>query len=253
MRKGGTVLDKIAIISDIHGNIPALRSVLEDIQTRKLDQIICLGDLVGKGPDSSEAVEIIKKVCAVTVKGNWDDFITKPTEIETIKWHQHQLTVQHNQFLEELPFSVEFLMSGRLIRLFHASPRSYYDRIQPWDPIERRLSMFENTSQTENILGSREPDVVFYGDIHNAYMQNIKGKTLCNVGSVGNPLDIPQASYAILEGNYGVEEAGGFSIQFVRVPYNIDLAINLAKEKRMPELEPYIKELTTAQYRGAHK
>ena len=246
-------MDKIAIISDIHGNIPALRSVLEDIQTRNMDQIICLGDLVGKGPDSSEAVEIIKKVCAVTVKGNWDDFITKPTEIETIKWHQHQLTVQHNQFLEELPFSVEFLMSGRLIRLFHASPRSYYDRIQPWDPIERRLSMFENTSQTENILGSREPDVVFYGDIHNAYMQNIKGKTLCNVGSVGNPLDIPQASYAILEGNYGVEEAGGFSIQFVRVPYNIDLAINLAKEKRMPELEPYIKELTTAQYRGAHK
>ena len=246
-------MDKIAVISDIHGNIPALQSVLEDIQTRKIEQIICLGDLVGKGPDSSLAVKIINKVCTVTVKGNWDDFITKPTEIETIKWHQHQLTVQQNQFLEQLPFSVEFLMSGRLIRLFHASPRSYYDRIQPWDPLDRRLSMFENTNQTENILGSREPDVVCYGDIHNAYMQNIKGKTLCNAGSVGNPLDIPQASYVILEGNYGSAEVGSFSIQFMRVPYDIDQAINLAKEKGMPELEPYIKELTTAQYRGAHK
>jgi len=246
-------LDKIAVISDIHGNIPALQSVLKDIKTRKIEQIICLGDLVGKGPDSSEAVDIIKNVCAVTVKGNWDDFITKPTKIETIKWHQNQLTVQQNQFLEQLPFSVEFMMSGRLVRLFHASPRSYYDRIQPWDTIERRLSMFENTNQTENILGNRKPDVVCYGDIHNAYIQNIKGKTLCNVGSVGNPLDIPQASYAVLEGIYGFEEVGSFSIQFVRVPYNIDLAINLAKEKRMPELESYIKELTTAQYRGAYK
>ncbi|MEH7417254.1 metallophosphoesterase family protein [Neobacillus drentensis] len=246
-------MDRIAVISDIHGNIPALQAVLHDIQTRKMEQIICLGDLVGKGPDSREAVDIINKVCAVTVKGNWDDFITKPTKSETIKWHQNQLTSQQNQYLEQLPFSVEFMMSGRLIRLFHASPRSCYDRIQPWDSIDRRLSMFENTISTENIKGNRNPDVVCYGDIHQAYLQNIKGRTLCNVGSVGNPLDIPQASYAILEGNFGVEAAGSFSIQFVRVPYNIDLSIKLAREKRMPELEHYIKELTTAQYRGAHK
>jgi protein phosphatase len=243
-------LDKIAVISDIHGNIPALQSVLQDIRTRGIKRIICLGDLVGKGPQSSQAVDMIKRYCEITVKGNWDDFITRPNESETIKWHQSQLTSQQNHYLESLPFSYEFIMSGRLIRMFHASPRSLYDRIQPWDPLDCRLSLFENTQHTQNIVGIREPDVICYGDIHNAYIQNLEGRTLCNVGSVGNPLEIPQASYAILEGKYGEEELGTFSIQLIRVPYNIELAINLAKEVGMPELEPYIKELTTAKYRG---
>ncbi|WP_160724117.1 metallophosphoesterase family protein [Bacillus sp. USDA818B3_A] len=246
-------MERIAVISDIHGNIPALQAVLKDIQSRKIERIFCLGDLVGKGPDSSEAIDMIRTTCEVTVKGNWDDFITKPTEFEALKWHQNQLTPPHTHFLEQLPFSVEFMMSGKLIRLFHASPRSLYDRIQPWDPIDRRLSMFENTTYTENILGGKEPDVVCYGDIHNAYVEVIKGKTLCNVGSVGNPLDLPQASYAILEGEYGSKEAGTFSIQLIRVPYDIELAVQLAKEKGMPDLEPYITELTTAQYRGIKK
>ena len=96
----------------------------------------------------------------------------------------------------------------------------------------------------------REPDVVCYGDVHNAFHQNIKGKTLCNVGSVGNPLDLTQASYAILEGEYNQPEKGVFSIQLVRVPYDIELSIQIAREAEMPELEEYIQELTTAKYRG---
>jgi len=243
-------MDKVAVISDIHGNISALQSVIEDIKARGINRIICIGDLVGKGPDSGKAVEMIKQCCEIVVKGNWDDFIIKPQESTTLKWHQEQLTAEQENYLQGLPFSVDFFMSGKLIRLFHASPRSVYDRIQPWDSIERRLSLFENTLSTENIAGKREPDVICYGDIHNAYIQTIKGKTACNVGSVGNPLDMTQASYAILEGNYGSEELTGFSIQLVRVPYNIDIAVKRAKEVGMPELEPYIQELTTARYRG---
>jgi protein phosphatase len=243
-------LDKIAVISDIHGNIPALQSVFEDIRAREITRIICLGDLVGKGPHSSRAIELVERFCETVVRGNWDDFITKPSDSNVLKWHQAQLTIEQNHFLNRLPFSVEFLMSGRLIRLFHASPRSVYERIRPMDPIERRLSLFENTPHTENSLGDRKPDVICYGDIHNAYIQNFLGKTLCNVGSVGNPLEITQASYAILEGQYGLEAAGSFSIQLVRVPYDIELAIALAKEMGMPELDSYIQELTTARYRG---
>jgi protein phosphatase len=246
-------MDKIAIISDIHGNIPALESVLEDIDSRHIKRIICLGDLVGKGPQSSIAIQMIQKHCEMVVRGNWDDFFPKPQESNTIKWHQNQLTKIQMNDLEELPFSVEFLMSGKLVRMFHASPRSVYERIQPWDSLERRLSMFENTEHTENISGEREPDVVFYGDIHNAYQQTIKGKTLCNVGSVGNPLDLTQASYAILEGEYNQSENGVFSIQLVRVPYDIESSIQIAKEMEMPELEEYIQELTTAKYRGLKK
>ncbi|MDQ1146578.1 protein phosphatase [Bacillus sp. SORGH_AS 510] len=246
-------MEKIAVISDIHGNIPALKSVLSDIDSRNIKRIICLGDLVGKGPQSSMAIQLIQKHCERVIRGNWDDFFPKPQESAMIKWHQNQLTKKQMDYLKDLPFSVEFLMSGKLVRMFHASPRSVYERIQPWDSLERRLSMFENNANTENIEGKREPDVVCYGDIHNAYQQNIKGKTLCNVGSIGNPLDLPQASYAILEGTYNQTEKGVFSIQLVRVPYDIELAIHLAKEAGMPELEEYIQELTSAKYRGLNK
>ncbi|MCP4179694.1 MAG: metallophosphoesterase [bacterium] len=53
-------MKKIAIISDIHGNIPALESVLEDIKKRNIDSIFCLGDLAGKGPSAAEAVDLVK-------------------------------------------------------------------------------------------------------------------------------------------------------------------------------------------------
>ena len=246
-------MEKIAIISDIHGNIPALESVLADINSRHIKRIYCLGDLVGKGPQSSMAIQMIQKHCEKVVRGNWDDFFPKPQESDTIKWHQNQLTKKQMNDLGELPFSVEFMMSGKLVRMFHASPRSVYERIQPWDSLERRLSMFENTELTENIAGKKEPDVVLYGDIHNAYQQTINGKTLCNVGSVGNPLDLTQASYAVLEGEYNQSENRVFSIQLIRVPYDSEASIQIATEMGMPELGEYIKELKTAKYRGVKK
>ena len=140
-------------------------------------------------------------------------------------------------------------MSGKLIRMFHASPRSLYERIQPHASREERISMFENSDLTENIEGERKPDVVCYGDVHQAFVQNFRGKTLCNAGSVGNPLEITQASYLIFEGTYN-EKAASFSIQLVRVPYDIELAIRLAEELEMPEIEEYKQELRTALYRG---
>lgn len=243
-------MDKIAVISDIHGNIPALEAVLKDIKLKGIESIVCLGDLVGKGPHSSEAIEIIRKECEHVVMGNWDDFITKPSDFETLQWHQKQLSEQQRNYLRELPFSIEFIMSGKLIRMFHASPRSLYERVQPGAPMEQRVSLFENSNLTENIEGERKPDVVCYGDIHQAYVQNFRGKTLCNAGSVGNPLEITQASYLIFEGVYGQKEAASFSIQLVRVPYDIELAIRLAREEEMPEIDAYIQELTTAKYRA---
>jgi diadenosine tetraphosphatase ApaH/serine/threonine PP2A family protein phosphatase len=73
---------------------------------------------------------------------------------------------------------------------------------------------------------------------------------LFNVGSVGNPLDMTQASYAILEGRYDGQRADTFAVHVIRVPYDIELAIHQATEEHMPELEFYANELRTAQYRG---
>ena len=109
--------------------------------------------------------------------------------------------------------------------------------------------MFENTPFTRD---RAHPDVVGYGDIHEAFVRNLPMKTLFNVGSVGNPLDTPEASYAIVEGRRGARGGrSSFGILLARVPYDVDRAIQDAVAAGMPDLEPYARELRTAQYRAA--
>jgi len=74
-------MEHVAIISDLHGNLPALEAVLCDIKRRNISRIFCLGDLVGKGPHAEKVVDICQDVCEVTIKGNWDDHISKPPRI----------------------------------------------------------------------------------------------------------------------------------------------------------------------------
>ncbi|MNI02790.1 phosphodiesterase [compost metagenome] len=240
-------METIAIISDIHGNVTALETVLADIRQHQISRIFCLGDLVGKGPNSDRAVDLIREHCEKVVRGNWDEFIAGESELELIKWHQALLGTERLAYLSALPFSIEFWMSGRYIRLFHASPRSVNERVQPWDDLELRESLFEPSELCSSQLPA---DVAGYGDIHGAYLQHLAGKTLFNAGSVGNPLDLTQASYVIVEGNYGSGDPAPLNIQFVRVPYDIERAVQQAVDSQMPHLEPYIKELRTAEYRG---
>lgn len=246
-------MERIAVISDIHGNMPALDAVLGDIAERGIRDIVCLGDLVGKGPHSPEAVDRIRGVCRIVVRGNWDDFISNPTADATIQWHQQRLGSERLRYLKTLPLSYDLLLSGRRVRLYHASAQSLYHRVQPWHPLEERLAMFADTELTGSAADapdSGEPDVVGYGDVHNAFVQHLNGRMLFNTGSVGNPLDMTQAAYAILEGVPGSSEQRPFSLQLVRVPYDIELAVRQAEELGMPSLEEYAKELRTARYRG---
>ncbi|MEC0238424.1 metallophosphoesterase family protein [Paenibacillus dokdonensis] len=241
-------MERIAIISDIHGNIPALQAVLEDIEERQISRIFCIGDLIGKGPNSDLAVDMIRNSCEFVIQGNWDKYITEPSdENPTVTWHRNKLGIDRLEYLRELPFSIEFYVSGRFTRLVHASPRSLFERIQPGDSFDSRLSLFDHSDLCQHQV---QADIFGYGDIHNAYIQNFQNKTLFNVGSVGNPLEITQASYAILEGQFDQRESRPYSIQLVRVPYNIELSIEQAIEANMPSLEAYILELRTAEYRG---
>lgn len=240
-------MDHIALISDLHGNLPALEATLADIRRRGIDRIFCLGDLVGKGPHSAQTVDISRDVCAGTVKGNWDDFILAETDKPTLAWHRQRLGQERLAYLKTLPATIEFVMSGKQIRLFHASPISVYHRVRMNDPIDAHLAMFDNTDFTGNAL---QPDVVGYGDIHAAYMKCFQQRILFNVGSVGNPLDLPQAAYAILEGVYDSPTPSPFAVQIIRVPYDIEAAIQQAADEEMPELDLYANELRTARYRG---
>jgi len=237
-------MERIAVISDIHGNMPALEAVLNDIGKRNIERIACLGDLAGKGPSSAEAVDIIKESCEVVIKGNWDYYLTEQGS-DVLKWHQKRLGAERLKYLKELPVYKEFYISGKLLRLCHASPNNLLHRVYLSTKQSERLTLFEATPTL-----SLEADVVGYGDIHGAYIDHFAGKTLFNVGSVGNPLDMTQASYGIIEGKFEAKNQWPFAITLVRVPYDIELAVAQAKLTDMPEKQEYINELRTAIYRG---
>jgi protein phosphatase len=238
-------MERIAIISDIHGNMPALDAVLEDIHSRDIKRIFCLGDLAGKGPSSIEAVDKIREHCEVVIKGNWDYYMTDIHDNEILKWHQDKLGAERLEYLKALPIYTEFYISGKLLRLCHASPNDLFLRTYLSTKEDERMRLFAPTPTLDI-----EADVIGYGDIHGAHIDNFNGKTIFNVGSVGNPLEITQASYGIIEGTMDDKNKAPFSVALVRVPYDIDLAIEQAVLADMPSIEEYIKELRTAVYRG---
>lgn len=239
-------MTKIAIISDIHGNKTALEAVVKDIRSREIERIFCLGDLIGKGPQGSECIELVQKNCEKVVRGNWDVFIQSPAENDFIKWFRDRLTEKDYEFLASLPFHIDLELNGQLIRFFHASPRSEFERILPFHPIEKRLSMFENSEITNSNKNDKTPDIIFYGDIHTTFMETFKNGILCNVGSVGNSLDLTSASYAILDGSYSTN-----SIQFVRVEYDKEAELKIAEELKLPDLDKYHDEIMFAKYRNS--
>lgn len=238
-------MERIAVISDIHGNLPALEAVLEDIKSRDINRIFCLGDLAGKGPSSAESVDKIKEHCEVVIKGNWDYYLTEQKAKDILSWHQCRLGTERLKYMRELPIYKEFYISGKLLRLCHASPNDLFHRVYLFTEQSERMKLFESTPTL-----NAEADVVGYGDIHGAHIDHFEGKTIFNVGSVGNPLDMPQASYGIIEGILNDKHTGPFSISIVRVPYDIELAVNQAESTDMPEKQEYINELKTGIYRG---
>jgi protein phosphatase len=111
---------KIAIISDIHANLEALKATIKDIEKRNVDKIICLGDIVSKGAHQRECLDIIKDKCDIVIRGNCDrHFATKHNNIEEmteiernrIIWNQKILTKEDREYLYNLPFCEEFYIA----------------------------------------------------------------------------------------------------------------------------------------------
>lgn len=236
-------MTKVALISDIHGNKTALEAVLADIKSRGIERIFCLGDLIGKGPQGSACIELVQEHCEKVIRGNWDVFINDSTDSEFLQWFQQRLSEEDFAYLQSLDFHIDIELNEQLIRLFHASPRSEFERILPWHDIERRLSMFENSDHTNS--GERTPDMVVYGDIHTTFLQTYNKGILCNVGSVGNSLDLTSASYAVLDGEHGTN-----AIQFIRVDYDREKELHTARGLGLPDFDKYYNEILYAKYRN---
>lgn len=139
---------KIAIISDIHGNLEALKATLRDIEKRNVDKIICLGDIIAKGVHPKECIELIKKHCEIVLRGNCDRYFStehknivelSEDEQKRIEWNQSMITKEDREYLLNLPFSYEFYMSGSLVRLFHATPEVDDKTIINLNNIETKL------------------------------------------------------------------------------------------------------------------
>ena len=253
-------MDQVAIIADIHSNLPALETVLADIHARGIDRIYCLGDLIGKGPDSCEVIDICRDQCLATVKGNWDeDIVSLNLEKALVgvwrnrsghlAWQRQRIGPERLEYLAGLANTIDFTMSGKRVRLFHASPRSVHYRVLHIDDQGKQSAMFDNTAFTG--FDHAEPEVVGYGDIHHAYLLPVEGKMLFNVGSVGNPMDyIPLAGYVVLHGQMESSIVAPISVEIVRMPYDIDAALNRAVDVEMPDFAEYEFELRTANHRS---
>ena len=258
---------KIAVISDIHGNLEALKATLEDIKKKQVDKIICLGDIIAKGVHPAECIKLIKENCEVVIQGNCDKHFSieheninqfPEQEQKRIKWNQSLISKEDRNYLLSLPFSYEFYISGSLVRLYHATNRVNNKAILNVDNIETKYDMF---LPTENTLSDQVADIVIYGHIHHPFMDKIYNKTLINVGSVGNSFDVirnvtkdsnvletTKAYYFIIEGEYESKEYHSeISFQFVKVPYDIEK--ELEEEEKNIEKENYRFELTKGIYR----
>ena len=243
-------MNKIAIISDIHGNIPALEAVLADISSRGTDEIVCLGDLAGKGPYTAEAVDLVRESCDHVVMGNWDILLANEVDHPATIFWQAQLGDGRRDYLRELPYCYDVALGGRQIRMYHASQKSVHFRVYPFSDTEIHEALFSNSEATG--LDRPVPDTILYGDIHAAYLLPFRRRQqIINVGSVGNPLDQTLATYVMLEGRGSEKSGRELNVEFVRVAYDVEETIARARSINMPETEPLAKELRTGIYRGA--
>ena len=261
-------MDKIAIISDIHGNITALEAVLEDIQKRKIKRIISLGDCVMKCTHPDLVIDRVRKECEVNILGNGDYAISRPEVKGKGYWTREKIGEERAEWLYNLPKMYEFYMSGHLIRLFHASPESLdkiYNPMFKNEELRKELihekpeELFANTKFIGKSKSDPEPDIVGYGHLHTPFVVRFGNKTLFNPGSVGIPIEMlnkeirdknnkfsTMASYIIIEGEFNSKKLEEISLQLVRLTYNIEKEIKDLETSNMPNKELIIHNLKTA-------
>lgn len=263
-------MDKIALIADSHGNLTALQTVIKDIKKRGIKHIFCLGDIAIKGTSPNEVTDLIRENCEVTVRGNCDHLLIYNCKVPLQKWTLEKLSEQNKEFLANLPFSHDFYLSGHLVRIFHASPRSLKHIFNPLHSnaendyrnfeITNPEKMFENTKFLEKSENDPIPDIVGYAHIHSPNLFRYKNKLIFNTGSVGLPIEIDNtdldrdlshfstmSSYVILEGNLNSKELDSYSIQLVRLPYDANKEIEKLQNSDIPDKEILLRNYLYAQ------
>lgn len=186
---------KIAILSDIHGNIDALKSVAES-----WDELWVLGDLVNYGPDPGGVIEFVRQKAAVVVRGNHDHAVgagenprCSPAFREMAHamqaYSESVLTAEQKSYLRQLPLSAQREADGRRFFLCHAAPADPLFKYGPPEPAFWTPEM-----------ASVNADILLVGHTHLPFVMDLGAKCVANPGSVGQPKHgTPEACYALWE------------------------------------------------------
>jgi len=244
---------RTAIISDIHANLEALKVVLDDIKQRNVDRIICLGDILGYGPNPVECVDLVAEKCEWSLMGNHDfGALYEPTNFNAAAeasayWTRAQFEAEPDsakaasrwEFLGRLRVRVTF----DKFLCVHGSPRRPINEyVFPEDAINSPVKMQQIFDRVQKYcfvghthvpgVFTDEPDFYPPDDLEGVYTFQNGEKAIINPGSVGQPRDMdPRASYAILD-----EDA--MKVEFYRLDY--DSKATAEKIHRIPELSDWL-------------
>jgi predicted phosphodiesterase len=234
---------RIALISDIHANHPALDAVLSHIQSDAFDAVYQLGDLVGYAPWPNEVVARIRADGIVGVAGNYDSTVATnykhcgcryedPHQEElshlSYEWTKANISSSTKAWLGTLPFRIDVRplgghISGPTLTLLHGN-----QTLNTVYVTEDRTDAF--LSKMGEGAGARAGDIVAFGHTHKAWHRIVDGIQFVNCGSVGRPKDgDPRAGFVALEvGSAGVE------VEIVRVEYDVERAAQGVLESSLP-------------------
>jgi predicted phosphodiesterase len=246
---------RVAVISDTHGNLEALDAVLSELDaTGPYDAVVMGGDFAFGGPRPAECIDRIRERGFPAVRGNTDEFIVElatggrvPAKVahesqrhtasepmlQRYRWAVERLSAEQIEYLASLPLArVIPAPAGRALTVVHATPWNAHDTVPEGAPEELARRMLDQAGG----------QALAYGHIHMQYQRWIDGRLLAAVGSVGLPFDGDRrAAYTVF--TLGED---GWSVEFRRVAYNVERAVEEVLDSGIPGAEFQASILRTA-------
>jgi putative phosphoesterase len=236
---------KVAVITDIHGNLPALEAALGRIEELGVERVLCGGDLVGYGPWPNEVCRLIEERAIPTIYGNYDYAIGRDLDDcgcayrdahdrelgqRSVAWTLEHTDRRSKEFMRGLPFDLRFQLGDRRVRLVHGSPRKVNEYLFDDKPART----------FERIAAGANCDVLVFGHTHKPWIDEFGGVQFVNCGSVGKPKDgDPRGGFAVLE---DVDDAVDARIE--RFSYDAEYVAERVSDAGLPE--EYARKLLVA-------
>ncbi len=219
---------RYAIISDIHANPTALRAVLVDAQSQKVDEIICLGDCVGYGPLPQQALALVRQYCAVTLLGNHDKAVVSPEAAadfvdlagESIQRHRAELATEDLDWLNNLPRIITFGEAVAAHADFTDALKFYYVET-PEDAranfnIRREPLLFVGHTHSPAVFLTGQSGQVYALPPTDFVLEEGK-RYLVNPGSVG----YPREKDGVCQSSYVIYDTESNSVYFRFLPFDV--------------------------------